>query len=224
MIKNYIKIAWRNLFRNKGFSLTNLLGLTIGITCTILICLWVQDELSYDKFHANYKNIYEVMAHRNFNNQIFTDENMVLPLAGVLQEKLPQIKNAVVTSQGDSHILAFGETKLKKFGYSVGSRFFDMFSWKFIKGNLATAIADPSSIVLTRSAAEALFGKADPVNKIIKFDNDRDLKVTAIIADPPGNSTFQFYFIIPFNKDSESYRNSIDKWNRFSYRPMPVQT
>src|SRR4051812_10850503 len=81
MFKNYFKIAWRNLFRNKGFSLTNILGLTIGITCTILISFWVQDELAFNKFHKNYNNIYQVMANRNFNNQKFTDENMVLPLA-----------------------------------------------------------------------------------------------------------------------------------------------
>src|SRR3954470_24174190 len=79
MIKNYFKIAWRNLFRNKGFSLTNLLGLTIGITCTVLIFLWVQDELGYNKFHDNYNSIYKVMANRDFNNQVFTDENMILP-------------------------------------------------------------------------------------------------------------------------------------------------
>src|SRR5439155_14929548 len=158
MIKNYFKIAWRNLFRNKGFSLTNLLGLTIGITCTILIFLWVQDELTYNKFHTNYKNIYQVMAHRDFNNQIFTDQNMVLPLAGVLQEKLPQIKNAVVTTHREPHTLSYGDARLKKSGYNVSDHFFEMFSWKFIKGNASTAITDPSSIVLTRSAAKAFFG------------------------------------------------------------------
>ena len=81
MFKNYFKIAWRNLYRSKASSLTNLLGLTIGMTCTILIFLWVQDELAFDKFHANYKNIYQVMAHRDFNNQVFTDNNQVFPLA-----------------------------------------------------------------------------------------------------------------------------------------------
>src|SRR6476469_8463609 len=98
MFKNYFKIAWRNLFRNKGFSLTNLLGLSIGMTCTIFIFLWVQDETTYDKFHSNYKNIYKVYANRDFNNQVFTDENMVLPLAKELKEKIPLIKRSVVTT------------------------------------------------------------------------------------------------------------------------------
>jgi hypothetical protein len=116
MLRNYLKIAWRNLFRNKGFSLTNLLGLTIGITCTILIFLWVQDELAYNKFHANYDSIYKIKANRDFNNQVFTDDNMVLPLAKTLKEKLPQVKNAVVTTHGGSHILTYGDAKLKKQG------------------------------------------------------------------------------------------------------------
>src|SRR5262245_18320659 len=139
MIKNYFKIAWRNLFRNKGFSITNILGLTIGITCTVLIFLWVKDELGYDKFHTNYNNIYQVIAHRNFNNQIFTDKNMVLPLAKSIEANSPQVKNAVVTTHNQSHILSYGDIKLKKKSYTVSEHYFDMFTWKFLKGNAATA-------------------------------------------------------------------------------------
>ncbi|HKZ67369.1 MAG TPA: ABC transporter permease, partial [Chitinophagaceae bacterium] len=128
MIKNYFKVAWRNLFKNKGFSITNILGLTIGITCTILIFLWVQDERAYDRFHSNYSNIYQVIAHRNFNNQIFTDRNMVMPLAKSLENVSPQIKNAVVTTHSQSHVLTYGDAKLKKQGYFVSEHFFDMFS------------------------------------------------------------------------------------------------
>jgi ABC-type antimicrobial peptide transport system permease subunit len=217
MIRNYFKIAWRNLFRNKGFSLTNLLGLTIGITCTILIFLWVQDELAYDKFHANYNAIYKVMANRDFNNQVFTDENMVLPLASTLQEKLPQIKNAVVTTHRQWHVISRGETKLKKWGYTVSDRFFDMFSWKFVKGNASSALADPSSIVLTRATAKALFGEEDPISKTLRIDNDHDAKVTAIVEDPPGNSTFQFEYITPFNTSQDDYKHSFTEWGNSSW-------
>jgi hypothetical protein len=112
MIKNYLKIAWRNLFRNKGFSLTNILSLATGITCTILILLWVQDEISYNKFHTNYKNIYQVMATRDFNNQVFTDQNMVMPLAKTIEQEIPQVKNAVVTTHPQPHVLSYGELKL----------------------------------------------------------------------------------------------------------------
>ena len=217
MIKNYFKIAWRNLFRNKGFSLTNLLGLTIGITCTILIFLWVHDELTYDKFHANYNSIYKVMATRDFNNQIFTDENMVLPLASALHEKLPQIENAVVTTHRQWHILTYGDTKLKKWGYTVSERFFDMFSWKFFEGNPASALPDAYSIVLTRSAATALFGNAEPINKVIKVDNEYDAKVTAVIADVPVNSSFQFDFVNAFNYTNEYLKRAMTDWQNSSW-------
>jgi ABC-type antimicrobial peptide transport system permease subunit len=217
MIKNYFKIAWRNLFRNKGFSATNLLGLTIGITCTILISLWVKDELTYDKFHVNYSSIYKLYANRDFNNQKFTDENMVLPLAGTIGKQIPQIKNAVVTTHRQPHILTYGENKLKKEGYTVSERFFDMFSWKFIHGTPATALPDAYAIVLTQSAAKALFGKEDPVNKIIKVDNEYDAKVTAIVADVPGNSTFQFDFINAFNYNNDFLKRAMTNWQNSSW-------
>lgn len=217
MIKNYFKIAWRNLVKNKGFSITNILGLTIGITCTILIFLWVQDERDYDKFHNNYGNIYQVIAHRNFNNQIFTDRNMVMPLAKSLEDVSPQIKNAVVTTHRQSHVLTYGDAKLKKQGYFVSEHFFDMFSWKFIKGNAATAIPDAYSIVLTQSAAKALFGNADPINKVIKIDNNYDAKVTAIIQDIPGNSSLQFDFINMFNYSGDSEKRAMTNWQSSSW-------
>jgi hypothetical protein len=158
--------------------------------CTILISLWVKDELTYDKFHANYSSIYKMYANRDFSNQIFTDENMVLPLASTIEKQIPQIKHAVVTTHRQAHILTYGENKLKKDGHTVSEGFFDMFSWKFIKGTPATALPDAYSIVLTQSTAKALFGNDDPINKIIKVDNEYDAKVTAIVADVPGNSTF----------------------------------
>src|ERR1700754_2919816 len=123
MIKNYFKIAWRNLFRNKAFSITNLLGLAIGITCTMLIMFWVQDELSYDKIHKNYDNIHQVIAFRDFKNEIMTDRNMAFPLSKALETGFPQIKNAVVITYPQNHLLEYGATKLKKDGYTVGCRF-----------------------------------------------------------------------------------------------------
>lgn len=217
MLKNYFKIAWRNLFRNKGFSLTNILGLTIGITCTIFILLWVQDEVTYNKFHKNYNNIYQVMANRDFNNTVFTDPNMVLPLASSLQKTYPQIKNAVVTTQGESHIFSTGDNKIKKTGLTVGGNFFDMFSWKFIRGNAATALSDPSSIVLTESSAKAFFGNEDPINKVLKIGNQDNVKVSAVIADPPGNSTLQFDFVKAFNYSDPDVKRSMDEWINSSW-------
>jgi putative ABC transport system permease protein len=223
MIKNYLKIAWRNLFRNKGFSITNILGLSIGMICTMLILLWVQDELGYNKFHANYNNIYQVMANRDFNNQVFTDQNMVLPLASAIKNGSPLVKNSVVTTNSGSHVLAYGEVKLKKQGYTASEHFFDMFSWKFVKGNAATAIPDAYAIILTQSAAKAFFGNADPINKILKVDNEYDAKVTAVVEDIPGNSTLQFDFINAFNYNSDDIKRTMTNWTNSSWN-VYVQT
>jgi ABC-type antimicrobial peptide transport system permease subunit len=217
MFKNYFIIAYRSLLRNKGFSATNILSLTIGIACTIFIFLWVQDELGYDKFHKNFSSIYQVIAHRKFNNQVFTDRNMVMPLAKELEKSSPQIKNAVFTTYRQAHILTYGDSKLKKYGYTVSEHFFDMFSWKFIKGNASTAIPDAYSIVLTQSAARSLFGEDDPIGKVVKIDNSYDSKVTAVVADNPGNSTFQFDFINSFNYSGDSERESMTNWSNSSW-------
>lgn len=218
MIKNYFKIAWRNLFRNKGFSITNILGLTIGITCTILIFLWVRDERSYDKFQKNYDNIYQLMANRDFKNTIMTDLNMVMPLAGTLEKTYPQIKNAVVTTQEEWDVFSYGDKKIKKTGLTVGGNFFDMFSWKFIKGNAATALNDPFSLVLTESSAKAFFGKEDPINKVLKMNNEASMKVTGVVADPPGNSSIQFDFVKPFNYSDPEVKNDMNEWLNSSWR------
>ena len=223
MIKNYFKIAWRNLFRNKGFSLTNLLGLTIGMTCAILILLWVQDELSYNKFQENYNNTQQVMAHRNFDGKIFTDEAIVFPLAKEMERNLPQVKNAVVTTFSESHILTTGDSKLNKKGFTVSDHYFNVFSWKFIKGNAATAINEPNTVVLTESTASSLFGNSDPMGKMLKMDNEKDVKVTAVVADVPSNSTVQFDFIQPYNYDDQNTKKALTEWEN-SFSTVFVQT
>ncbi|TKK68262.1 FtsX-like permease family protein [Ilyomonas limi] len=217
MFKNYFKTAWRNLFRNKGFSITNILGLTTGIACTIFILLWVYDELTYDKFQKNYDNIYQVIANRDFNNQIFTDRSMAMPFASALQNSSPQIKDAVVTTYRQQNLLTYNNNKIKKDGYVVSDHFFNVFSWQFIKGNAATALKYPNSIVLTEDAAKAFFGNEDPINKVLTINNDKSVKVTAIVKHAPGNSTFQFDWITPFNYDDPGTKSAMNEWINSSW-------
>src|SRR5687767_9850239 len=217
MIKNFFKIAWRNLLRNRGFSLTNLLGLTIGITCTILIALWVNDELNYNRFHNNYENIYKVIANRDFKNQMFTDHNMVLPLADALQNSFPQLINATVTTNESPRLLTYGDLKVKKTGLTVNEHFFDVFTWKFIKGTAAAALNDPHNITLTESAAASIFGKKDPIGQVMKMDNNENYKVTAIVKDVPGNSTLQFDFITAFNYSDPNVKRQMNEWQNSSW-------
>lgn len=217
MLQNYFKTAWRNLWRNKSFALTNILGLSIGIACTVIILLWVYDELTYDRFQKNYDNIYQVIANRDFNNQIFTDRSMAMPFASALQNSSPQIKNAVVTTYRQQNLLNYNNNKLKKDGYIVSDHFFDVFSWQFVLGNKATALKDPNSIVLTEEAAKAFFGNEDPINKVLTIDNDKSVKVTAIIKSAPGNSTFRFDWIKPFNYDDPGTKSTMNEWINSSW-------
>jgi putative ABC transport system permease protein len=217
MISNYLKIAWRNLIRNRGFSVTNILGLTIGITCTILIALWVNDELNYNRFHRHYDNIYKVYANRDFKNQMFTDPNMVLPLAGALQNSNPQIINATVTTYSNEHLFTYGDLKVKKTGMTVNEHFFDVFTWQFVKGSAANAVRDPYSIVVTESAARAIFGNKDPMGQVVKMDNHENYKVAAVLKDVPGNSTLQFDFLTFFNYTDPGVKNQMQEWQNSSW-------
>jgi ABC-type antimicrobial peptide transport system permease subunit len=142
---------------------------------------------------------------------------MVMPLAKSIEENLPQVKNAVVTTYSQPHVLSYKDAKLKKNGYTVSEHYFEMFSWKFIRGNAATAIPDAYSIVLTESAAKAIFGNEDPINKVVRVDNNYDSKITAVIADPPGNSTFQFDYINMFNYSGDSEKQAMTEWTNSSW-------
>jgi putative ABC transport system permease protein len=217
MIKNYFKIAWRNLIRNKGFAITNLLGLTIGITCTIFIFLWVKDELTFDKSNAYYSTTYQVMANRDFKDNVFTDPNMVFPLAGLLSSGYPQIKNSVLESHVGISLFAYGDKKLKKQLIQVSGRYFDMFTHKFIKGNAASAITEPNTVAITQSTAKAFFGNADPIGKVLKVDNFTNVKVTAVIADNPDNSSQQFDCIASYNLSDPGVKQLMTRWNNSSH-------
>ena len=217
MIRNYFKIAWRNLIRNKGFAITNLLGLTIGITCTIFIFLWVKDELTFDKSNAYYSTTYQVMANRDFKNNVFTDPNMVFPLASLLNTGYPQIKNSVLASHVGSLVFAYGDKKLKKQLIQVSGHYFDMFTHKFIKGNAATAITEPNTVAITQSTAKAFFGSADPIGKTLRVDNQQDVKVTAVIADIPDNSSQQYDIIASYNLSDPGVKQLMNTWGNSSH-------
>lgn len=212
-----MKIAWRNLFRNKGFSAINLLGLTIGMTCSVLIFLWVKDEVTYNKFHENYDQVYKIIANRNFNNQVLTDENMVLPLAGALKTSASQIRNATVITHNNGAVIQYNDKRIKQNGHTVSEGFFDVFTFRFLKGDPGF-LKNSSSIALTESAAKALFGDADPINKIVRIQDDRNATVAAILADPPANSSLTFEFIAPFNYSEPFIQRSMNNWTNSSWQ------
>jgi putative ABC transport system permease protein len=198
MIKNYLKVAWRNLIRNKGLSLINIVGLAIGMAFAILIGLWIQFELSFDKFHANRDRIAVVEKNTLFNNQKNTQIAIPLPLYTELKTNFPEVKRASRMDWNNSHSIIAGDKKLNKHCSHVDPDFLQMFSFEFIEGNSKTALNDINSCVLTQSLAETLFPKGEAMGKTIRVDNKYDKKVTGILKDPPINSTIGFDYLAPF--------------------------
>ena len=197
MLKNYIKIAWRSLLQNKGLAFINIFGLAIGMAFALLIGLWIQYETSFDKFHVNKSRLALIRKNTLFNNEKNTATGMPMPLYDELKRNYPEIKRLTRIDGSNEHSLMVGNNKFNKKGTYVDPDFLQMLSFPLLKGNAATALNDPNSIVLTESLATALFGKEDPIGKSIKIDNQYTVLVTAIAKDVPDNSTLSFEFVAP---------------------------
>lgn len=197
MLKNNFKIAWRNLTRNRVYSTLNIMGLAVGMAVALLIGLWVTYQYSYDKFLPNYGQSYQVRRNFNSNGDTLTFNSTSLKLADALRTNYPEIAYVAESDGGRGHGLMVGDTKLNLNGKQAGADFFRVFSFPFLQGN-ADALKDPYSIVLTESAAKALFGSKNAMNQMVKVDNKNNLKVTGIIKDLPANSSLDFSYIIPF--------------------------
>ena len=199
MFKNYFKTAWRNIIRTFGYSLLNVLGLAIGMAVALLIGLWVYDQYSYDKSLPDYQRLYRVQRNFDSNGDTLTFLSTSLKLADALRNQIPEVEYVAESAGIGSHGLMINDKKLYIDGGIVGTDFLKMFQYPLIKGNAATVFKDAYSIVLTQSTAKALFGNEDPINKTVRFDNEHDLKVTGILKDLPGNSSFNFNYLVPFS-------------------------
>src|SRR5258708_7848110 len=180
MLKNYLKIAWRNMLNNKVYRALNIVGLAAGMAVALLIALWVFNEYSYDKFFPNYTQLYRVEM--NFTSQHdgeHTQTAVAIPLADVLRKEIPEIKRVAETDWvgWQWHDLLVGEKKVYLGGGAAHPDFLNMFQYPFIRGNAGSAFKDAYSIVLTESTAKTLFGNADPMNKYVRFDNQQNLLV-----------------------------------------------
>ncbi len=207
MLKNYLKVALRNLTRNSVYSFINIAGLAVGIASSILILLWVGDEYAYDQFHANYKNIYKIYQTEEWNGHIGTGNSMPYKLKELLLTKSSKIKNVVMTNWGEGNLLQVGENRLNKYGLSASEEFFTVFSYEMIAGDPATALNEPTKIVITESTAKAFFKDGNALNQTIKIDNHDELKVSGIIKDVPEQSFLDFDYVLPF-----SYYEKTNSW------------
>ena len=212
MIKNYLKIAWRNLWKHKGFSAINIAGLTIGITVCLMIFLFILNEFSVDNFHQKGKNIYRVMRGTKHFGKIGDVAYLSGPYAPALlndfKEQIQQVvrvnpKSNLVTVGNDS----YNETKV----IDVDANFFDVFTFPLLRGNSATALVQPNSVVLTKTTAEKYFGSVDKaMGKVIMLDKYLPLKVTGIAKDVPYNSHLDFDLIVPLSNYKD--RSWMKEW------------
>ena len=208
MLRNYLLITFRNLVKNGFYSFINIAGLAIGIACSILILLWVADETSFDNFHPKRDRLYQVWVNAHFDNQVNSWTSLPLPTYEELKTADANIARALVIDWGGDHLLTVSEEKrMNKRGYNVSEEFLEMFQFPLIAGNAEQVLDDAANIVITESAAKALFGNEDPMGKTIRVDNGIELKVAGILKDIPTNSSFQFDFLLPYK-----YWRSTNPW------------
>lgn len=189
MFKNYLTTALRNLIKNKVHSFINIAGLSLGMAVTILIGLWMYDELSYDKSFDNYNTIAKVIQNVTNNGEVQTWKSVPYPLAEELRRNYGgNFKRVVMGANGGSHMLAFNDKKLTKDGIYIEKDAPAMFSLKMLQGS--SNLTDPTSMLISAATAKAYFGNDDPLNKILKIDNQFDVKVTGVYQDFPRNSSF----------------------------------
>ncbi len=206
MFKNYLTIAWRNLMKNKVFSLINVLGLTIGITVCLMIFLFILNEFSVDNFHQNGKNIYRVMREFDNEGKAASVAYVSGPYApALLNDFKGEIQKAVRVNPTDNLVTIGNQSFHEKKVYDVDANFFDIFSFPLLKGNKTTALQNPNSVVLTESKAIKYFGSADKaMGKVIQLEKKLPLQVTGVAEDVPSNSHLDFDLIVPL----ENYKNS----------------
>ncbi|MCF7910898.1 MAG: ABC transporter permease [Candidatus Cloacimonetes bacterium] len=200
MLFNIIKTAFRHLYKRKTFSLINIMGLAIGMSCCILILLWVSDELSYDRFHNDYQNIYRVAEEQKQGDDPFPVGVTPAPLGPGLVENFPEIQQSVRIQYNISGLIKYNETVFReKYIILADASFLDVFNFPLLKGDKYQALAEPASFVITESIARKYFGEEDPIGKTLNFEGTMDLTVTGVLADPPANSHLYFDMIAPFN-------------------------
>lgn len=223
MLKSYLLVALRSLRKQRVYAVVNILGLTIGLACFVLILRFVQFELSYDEFHDKADRIYRVVKQDRGNFYMGTDHFAVTPapLAATLLSDVPEVEEATLIKNGTA-LLSYGERHFYEDGLAAKQAFFDIFTFPSLKGNPEALLTDPNAIVLTESLAQKMFGDQDPVGKLINYQyysTKHTYTVTGVVADPPSNAHFGFSFVTSI-LSSRSYRRQLEgehSWTNSSW-------
>lgn len=216
MLTNDLRTAWRNLIKNKTFSLIHIAGLSIGMAICFLIMLYVHHELSYDKFNVNANRIVRVVFDANINGGQISESNVMPPVAAAMKSDYPEIQEACRLNNAGYTSLIIGDKIIRQQKLAfVDPSFFTVFTLPFISGDQRTALTEPQTVVLTESAAKRIFGNSDPAGKLISInDRNNQMRVTGIIKDIPTTSHFQFDMFASMSTipDSKS-----DSWLRSDF-------
>jgi ABC-type lipoprotein release transport system permease subunit len=200
MLKNYLKIALRNIHKNKTYSAINIVGLAVGMACCLLIFFWVQDEFRFDRFHSNKQRIHQVYSELKYQDgqtRIFTGS--YYPLARLLRDEIPEVAEALRYEQATNILVKQNEISTSNNTIALADpAFFKVFSFHLINGDAETALSDLNSIVITERMAHKYFGEEDPMGKTLNVHGQADLMVTGVMQDVPYHSSLQFDGIIPF--------------------------
>jgi len=203
MIKNYFKTAWRNMMRNKTSSFINVSGLSIGIACVLMIVIYIQNELSYDKFHKDSDRIFQVVLNGNMSGQEFWGGNTAPPVGAALTNNIPEIETYTRFYEPNDIVVRYEENGRSEFFtekniLAVDSNFLQLFGFKMLEGDGATALMKPGSVVITESIAKKYFGDEKAIGKTLSMREDKQpFTVTAVLKDIPSSSSIQFEFLLP---------------------------
>jgi putative ABC transport system permease protein len=196
MLKSHLTIALRYLKRHKIYSFINISGLAIGMACCVLILLWINDEIRYDRFHEQTENLYRVVNDLNYGPYSQITEGTAYPLGPAMKEEIPEVREAARLLPTRRMLVAYGEKKYYEDNFSFADpSLFAVFTFPFIQGDPYTALSSPSSVVITQDMASKYFGSQDPIGKTIQTQNQNDYKVTGVIENVPRNSHLQFGFL-----------------------------
>ena len=221
MFGNYLKVTWRNIKRYKGYSSINIIGLAVGLACCILILLWVQDELSYDRFHTQADDLYRAVTIFQKTEPATHYWSVCAPLAPALKEDYPEIIKATrFTRLRRGQLVKYGEKSFLETQICLTDPdFFEMFTFPFLQGDPGRVLSNPDSLVLTEEMATKYFGSENPVGKTLNINNEYDFTVTGVMKSVPHNTHLRFDFLIPFIRIEYFEQNwaVLDNWTLSGY-------
>ena len=201
MIKNYLKVALRNIKRHKGYSFINIAGFAIGIACCLLILLWVQDEMSFDRFHENLDSLHRVVEEQHYSDgTIFPIARTPYPVGPALVADYPEIVNFTRFTPFGRTLIEYGDKSLYERGFAFADpSLLEMFSFPLLKGDANTALSETNAVLISEYMAKKYFGAEDPIGKVITMDNSVDFQVSGVFENIPHNSHLQFDFLGQFD-------------------------